>query len=366
MKITTFLIIAVVVIITVVVIYKYLTRKVKIVQKVDQQVDKVLNKLDSYMKGKDDIPHNKKSLSGDASPNNKSLSGDDTSNKKSLSGDASPNNKSLSSNNPLYGLMSHIINTYEETKNRPKYYENSRKSFPKKERILDFDDYPESSEPHQRKDPNSPGEIFLKTISGNEVREESTTKDNDIITPAAAASQKYYKFSSSFIHSSGKSITFTPFTVTDKGAIKNLGEHLCRIEVEKFFMKHFPTIKSKGFISSPVTDRALEIDCYNDEFRIGLEFNGAQHYDFPNRYHADRKAFETYIWNDKCKRQQCENMKILLIEVDQRGYTSKDGYWPIIKSLRSFLNGEFGEKGDINVYISASPQRYSDILKYKA
>ncbi|NQZ58906.1 MAG: carbohydrate-binding protein [Lentisphaeraceae bacterium] len=51
---------------------------------------------------------------------------------------------------------------------------------------------------------------------------------------------------------------------------------------------------------NPVTGGShnLEIDCYNDELRIGVEYQGRQHYSFNPRFHKNKEAFRNQQYRD--------------------------------------------------------------------
>lgn len=155
---------------------------------------------------------------------------------------------------------------------------------------------------------------------------------------------------------------FTPPVYYDsgekKGKLKNIGEQLCRLELERRFHKNFPTALWGGPIRSPVTQHALELDCYNEEMKLALEFNGEQHYIFPSHYIKDRRTFEVQVWNDRFKREECERLGIVLIEVDGRNRK----YNEIIDSLHMLLHGKLPHSGDINVWIAANPELFVKLL----
>jgi hypothetical protein len=66
---------------------------------------------------------------------------------------------------------------------------------------------------------------------------------------------------------------------------------------------------------NPETNRNLELDCYNDELKIGLEYNGAQHYVYPNAFHKSEKEFISQVRRDEYKHRQCDKRGVYLITV---------------------------------------------------
>lgn len=89
-------------------------------------------------------------------------------------------------------------------------------------------------------------------------------------------------------------------------------EELCRQIVEDIFGKKFPRARP-NFLKNPNTRRNLEIDCYCEELGIGIEYNGIQHYKYPNIFHKTKEEFIRGLSNDKFKRETCKINGILLI-----------------------------------------------------
>jgi very-short-patch-repair endonuclease len=59
----------------------------------------------------------------------------------------------------------------------------------------------------------------------------------------------------------------------------------------------------------------LELDCYNEELKINIEYDGKQHYIFPNPFHKTKEEFEKAQENDQMKDQWCKDNGILNIRV---------------------------------------------------
>lgn len=91
-------------------------------------------------------------------------------------------------------------------------------------------------------------------------------------------------------------------------------ESLCRHILEMIFDKKFDTIRP-DFLKNPTTKCNLEIDCYNNDLKLGLEYNGIQHYKYPNKFHKNINDFYKQIRNDKLKYHLCNKNKITLIIV---------------------------------------------------
>jgi hypothetical protein len=59
----------------------------------------------------------------------------------------------------------------------------------------------------------------------------------------------------------------------------------------------------------------LEIDCFNSEVRLGVEYNGIQHYKYNTFFHKNFEAFRNQQYRDEMKRSLCKENGIKLIEV---------------------------------------------------
>jgi len=112
------------------------------------------------------------------------------------------------------------------------------------------------------------------------------------------------------------------------------GEIECRNVLETYFKKPFPK-ERPDILRNPVTggDNNLELDCYNKELKLAVEYNGIQHYKYIPYFHKTRDAFQNQKYRDYMKKQLCEKNGITLIDVP---YTVKipDIKQYIIKELK--------------------------------
>ena len=91
-------------------------------------------------------------------------------------------------------------------------------------------------------------------------------------------------------------------------------EEICRRTLEKISGKIFSPIRPQ-WLKNPKTGRAMELDCFNPQLRIALEFNGPQHYNYPNPFHKRKEEFDNQRDRDKAKRKICKDKKVDLIIV---------------------------------------------------
>lgn len=92
------------------------------------------------------------------------------------------------------------------------------------------------------------------------------------------------------------------------------GEAECIRAAQEIFNVPFKKIHPKWLVN-PKTGRRMEIDCYNDQLKIGIEYHGKQHYVFPNRYHKRIEDFNEQKERDIEKLNICDENGVYLITV---------------------------------------------------
>lgn len=112
------------------------------------------------------------------------------------------------------------------------------------------------------------------------------------------------------------------------------GEIECRRCLETIFKAPFPKARP-AFLRNPVTGHCLEIDCYNSALKLGVEYNGQQHYSFTSFFHRNVEASTNQKYRDELKRRLCSENGIVLIEVP---YTVKiENIEPYLRKVLSKL-----------------------------
>ena len=61
--------------------------------------------------------------------------------------------------------------------------------------------------------------------------------------------------------------------------------------------------------------RNLELDLYNDSLKLGIEYNGIQHYEYTKRFHKTYSDFRRQQERDALKKQLCKENEVTLIVV---------------------------------------------------
>jgi hypothetical protein len=113
------------------------------------------------------------------------------------------------------------------------------------------------------------------------------------------------------------------------------GEIECRRVLEHLFLKPFPNQRPL-FLTNSVTGKPLELDCYNAEIGLAVEYNGRQHYSYTPGMHKSYDAFRTQQYRDDMKRRMCKENNVILIEVP---YSIK------VESIENYLHDKLREQG---------------------
>ena len=117
-----------------------------------------------------------------------------------------------------------------------------------------------------------------------------------------------------------------------KVPVDSKGETECRRVLEKLFEKPFPKIRP-DMLRNPITEgeNNLELDCYNPELKLAVEYNGIQHYKYVPYFHKTKESFYNQKYRDYVKRDLCKKNGIVLIEVP---YTVK------VQDIEEYLKKE--------------------------
>jgi hypothetical protein len=92
------------------------------------------------------------------------------------------------------------------------------------------------------------------------------------------------------------------------------GETLCKKAVEEIYGVPFYCVRP-NFLKNPETGRNLELDMYNDDLKIAVEYSGIGHYVYPNPFHKTKEEFMNQIRRDQYKVETCDQNGIYLITV---------------------------------------------------
>ena len=110
------------------------------------------------------------------------------------------------------------------------------------------------------------------------------------------------------------------------------GEELVRKVFEDKFKKLFPNIKPK-WLKNPKTNCLLQLDGFCEELKLAFEYQGKQHYEYPNYYHKTKKQFEAQKYRDKIKKNLCKENNVILIEIKEIKDLSYENVELIVNSV---------------------------------
>ena len=80
------------------------------------------------------------------------------------------------------------------------------------------------------------------------------------------------------------------------------------------FGTKFPNQRPNWLINDR-TGHALEIDCYNESLKLGVEYSGIFHSVYPNFVHHSYEEFKEQVRRDKLKIELCKKHGVHLIVV---------------------------------------------------
>ena len=80
-----------------------------------------------------------------------------------------------------------------------------------------------------------------------------------------------------------------------------------------------------NFLRNPETGKNLELDCFTPRNQTAIEYDGIQHFEYPNPFHRSKKEFEKQVQRDKIKDKLCESNGINLIRVPYTVDKNKKG-----------------------------------------
>ena len=92
------------------------------------------------------------------------------------------------------------------------------------------------------------------------------------------------------------------------------GEDICRRILETFYGVPFPPARP-DFLVNPRTMKNLELDMFNPDLMLALEYNGIQHYKYPNVFHKSQEDHDSQKERDRDKIEACKKAGVNLIVV---------------------------------------------------
>lgn len=113
-------------------------------------------------------------------------------------------------------------------------------------------------------------------------------------------------------------------------------EEECRRIVEEIYQCSFPSVRP-AFLKNPVTNKNLELDCYNEKLKIAVEYDGSQHARYNPHFHrGDKWKFIYQVKKDDWKNLMCEKEGVTLIRIPH--YIPFEKLEPYIKKKLQKVN----------------------------
>ena len=129
-----------------------------------------------------------------------------------------------------------------------------------------------------------------------------------------------------------------PINEPNKKCRRWKGEEYCCMALENIVGHKVQRNIRPEFLKNPETCRNLELDCFDPETNIAIEYNGIQHYEYPNIFHQSEKIFQDQVYRDTIKNELCQKNGITLITVpytvDEK-LPAKSRYLAIYNYIRS-------------------------------
>lgn len=101
-----------------------------------------------------------------------------------------------------------------------------------------------------------------------------------------------------------------------------VGEERVRIIFETYFGKEFRKIRPE-WLKNPNTQAKMEIDGYNQDLKIGFEYQGRQHYSSTTQFAGEQ---EKQLTRDKLKKSLCDKNNVKLYVIDQPSSYAEDKF----------------------------------------
>ena len=91
-------------------------------------------------------------------------------------------------------------------------------------------------------------------------------------------------------------------------------EERCRKIFENIFKEKFPNVRPLWLMNHE-TGFLLELDGYCQSLKLAFEYDGIQHYEYPNLFHRNQTEFNRQRNRDEMKNYKCKLYGVSLIRI---------------------------------------------------
>lgn len=165
----------------------------------------------------------------------------------------------------------------------------------------------------------------------NYIKKEKTEEENEEKRELENSSNEYLN---NFVKNT-KSMKNGDNLVKKRKSIPKKHETRCRIILENLFKSPFISIRP-DFLKYPKTGKNLELDMYNEDLKLALEYDGVHHRKFTEFFHKTEQDFFNQQDRDQFKEERCRELGIVLIRVPD---TVK------YDDLEEYIKNELDKKG---------------------
>lgn len=95
----------------------------------------------------------------------------------------------------------------------------------------------------------------------------------------------------------------------------SIGEDACHRALRELYPQHVFLKKRPAWLKNPETGKRMELDFFNEQLSLAVEYNGRQHYEFTPYFHGTIDNFHKQLQRDKDKVNLCSAEGITLITV---------------------------------------------------
>jgi len=98
------------------------------------------------------------------------------------------------------------------------------------------------------------------------------------------------------------------------GPFESKGEAECRRVLRALTGRSFDKSRP-SFLKNNITNANLELDCFDADMRLAVEYNGRQHYEYCPYFHSSKESFYNIRYRDDMKKRLCDEAGVKLIVV---------------------------------------------------